>query len=242
MKFASIAGLCLAALFLTPNLRAGDDDMSFGAMDVEVKSVERETYEAALKKTKTGQCDSALFDFWDLLHNPKAKEFYPGSEYYIAKCLYRMGLYHSALFRFAEILDKGETNEFFQTSREWLFFISRKIEDQEAVLDTIAKYSDKGGVPDKYADEFHYLLAKYYYMKGIGDLVPNPDAGRASEAEQREKEDQKKRDEEGGFDFGSGDLGGGGDVGVPGSGGDFDFSLDDISDKPKKKKKKKKKK
>lgn len=236
-RHISFAGLALATLFLVGRASAQDDDMTFGALDVEVKSVERESYETAVKKTKTGQCDSALFDFWDLLHNDKAKEFHSGSKYYIAKCLYRQGMYHAALFRFAKILEQGEQSEYFQTSREWLFFISRKIEDQEAVLDTIAKYSNKGGVPDKYADEFHYLLAKYYYLKGIGDLVPDPDAGRASEAEQRKKEDEKKREEEGGFDFGAGALeGGGGDLMVPGSGGDFDFSLDDINDKPKPKK------
>lgn len=241
-----------------------DDSMSFGAVDVEVKSVEREAYEGAVQKTKSDQCDKAIFEFYDVLQNPKAQEFHEGSEYYIAKCLYRLGLYHAALNRFAAILEKGEKSPYFQTSREWLFFISRKLKDQGAVLDVIAKYSTTGGVPEKYADEFHYLLGKYYYMMALGDLAPNPDEGRASEAEVRGKADaegdgidfgkdkgadeggetktEEKKEEGGGLDFG----GGGGDVGLPAGlltglppGDDFDFSLDDVDKKPKKKKTKK---
>ena len=216
-----------------------DDSMSFGAVDVEVKSVEREVYEGAVQKTKADQCDKAIFEFYDVLQNPKAQEFHEGSEYYIAKCLYRLGLYHAALNKFAVILEKGEKSPYFQTSREWLFFISRKLKDQGAVLDVIAKYSTAGGVPEKYADEFHYLLGKYYFMMALGDLAPNPDEGRASEAEQRGKDDEdktgidfgkdkggdeggetkgddkgkeeKKKEEGGGLDFG----GGGGDLGLP---------------------------
>ncbi|MFH1808449.1 MAG: hypothetical protein ABIJ09_06885 [Pseudomonadota bacterium] len=228
----------LPALLLAAPSLAQDDDMTFGALEVEVKSVEREKYEEAVKKTKSNQCDGAIFDFFDLMQNEKAKEFHEGSEYYVAKCLYRLGLYHASLHRFAKILEKGEKGPYFQTSREWLFFISRKVQDQEAVLDVIAKYADKGGVPENYADEFHFLLGKYYYLMGLGDLVPDPEAGRASEAEQKAKEDKAKEDDEKGFDFGADEAGGGGgDVAAaPGSGGDFDFDLGDLDGKPKKKK------
>src|SRR5690606_9250216 len=100
---------------------------------------------------------------------PPASTLFPYTtlfrSYLIAKSLYRMGLYHSALGEFSAILAQGESGRFFRSSLEWLFFISRKTKNETVILDEIARYAHVE-FPDKYRNEFRYLLARYHFVRG----------------------------------------------------------------------------
>lgn len=202
----------------------------FEALDVSIKSPEKEAMEKALDLMRDEKYDDAAVTFWDVYNNPKAKQFFESSEYQLAKALYRMRLYHSALRHFGQVLEKGPEHKYFKTSLEWLFFISHKIKDQRRVLDYIAKYSDVE-FPKKYRDEFLFLLAKYFYFRAL-DL----EEGRvlATPAHKQKAKAKGKAAADGfGFDLagdGGGGAGGGGaegglDLGEKASGGDA-FGLD----------------
>lgn len=204
------------------------------AQNVQVESIddEKRQLEAAQARMNVEDWAGAAVGFHGVLKNPKAKAYHEQSEYLLAKSLYRLGYYHSALERFVSVLRKGEAHKYYQTSKEWLFFISRKTSDQGVVAEEIARYA-ANELPEKYADEFHFLLARMYFRKA------------ADEGEERKKGADEKKDEN--LDFESGDLGSGGDGptsglnhGYPGSAGDdMEFGLDDMEDTPKKKKGKK---
>ncbi len=171
----------------------------FDALDVSVKSPEKQAMEKALDMMQDQDYASAAVAFWDIYNNPRAKQYFQSAEYQLAKSLYRMRMYHSALQHFGQILEKGPSHKYFKTSLEWLFFISHKIKDQREVLDYIAKYSDVE-FPKKYRDEFYFLLAKYFYFRGL-DL----EAGRSPKPVKKPKKTKPKAGDELGFDLGGGE-------------------------------------
>jgi outer membrane protein assembly factor BamD (BamD/ComL family) len=76
-----------------------------------------------------------------------------------------MGMYHSALIEFSRILEKGPTTKYFPLSLEWLFYISRKTVNESVVLEALAKYA-KFDFPERFRNEFRYLLARYHFVRG----------------------------------------------------------------------------
>ncbi len=105
------------------------------------------------------------------------------------------------------------------------------------MVEEIARYASQD-LPEKYADEFYFLLAQLYFNKSVEqELTTGEDAVPPAEGE-------------GEMEFDSNDVGGGGGAGgdaparvrVPGSAGDdgFDFGLDDLDDGKNKKKGKEK--
>ena len=66
---------------------------------------------------------------------------------------------------FSKILAAGPQTKFFKTSLEWLFFISRKTKNETVILDEIARYANYE-FPEKFRSEFHYLLARYHFVRG----------------------------------------------------------------------------
>jgi TolA-binding protein len=197
----------------------GGDDGGFGfeALDVSVKSAEKEAMETALDLMKDEKYDPAAVSFWELYNNPRAKQYFQSSEYQLAKALYRMRMYHSALQHFGQILEKGTEHKYFKTSLEWLFFISHKVKDQREVLDYIARYSDVE-FPKKYRDEFLFLLAKNFYFRALDvekGAAPAPATKPAPAPGGR-----KAAEDEMGFD-----LGGGDDIGLDLGGGDSGLDL-----------------
>lgn len=211
------------------------------------KSPERLAFERAQAQMSAEDYKNAVVGFADLLNKKDAAEFHEQAEYLVAKALYRMGYYHSALNHFIAILAKGEKHKYFKTSKEWLFFISRKTADQAVVAEEIARYSGDN-LPEKFADEFNFTLAKLYFRKA-GEVVEAPEKGGDAPAGDNKKEtpagEDAKPDEGGDMEFGTDALGGGGDVpagnwrtGSPSDG--LEFDMDDLGGKPKKGKGKKK--
>ncbi|MBN2498836.1 MAG: adventurous gliding motility protein GltC [Deltaproteobacteria bacterium] len=197
--------------------QAEEMDLGFEALDVSVKSAEKEAMEKALDLMKDEKYAEAATSLWEIYNNPRAKQYFQSAEYQLAKALYRMRMYHSALRHFGQILEKGVSHKYFKTSLEWLFFISHKITDQKAVLGYIAKYSDVE-FPKKYKDEFLFLLAKYFYFRAL-DLEKEKVKPEAPKPAKPPKPKPKPEGEfGGGFDL-SGEGGGGMDLSGEGGGG-----------------------
>ncbi len=177
---------------------ADDLGLGFEALDVSVKSPEKEAMGKALDLIKDEKYADAAVAFHDIYNNPRARQYFQSAEYQIAKALYRMRMYHSALEKFGKILDKGIEHKYFRTSLEWLFFISHKITDQSEVLKDIARYSDIE-FPKKYRDEFLFLLAKYFYFQA---LAIEKSSAPAPTAKKKKRKKKAAPAEEFGFDLG----------------------------------------
>ena len=139
--------------------------MSFEAVDVSGKTADRQKLDAALADFKGDNYEKAALGAWELMQDPKFVELHQEAQYLLAKALYRMKLYHSSLGVFSKLLAKGPDGKFFKTSLEWLFFISHKTVNESVILDEIAKYSNSE-FPEKFRSEFHYLLARYHFVRG----------------------------------------------------------------------------
>ncbi|MHB8872136.1 MAG: adventurous gliding motility protein GltC [Myxococcaceae bacterium] len=139
--------------------------MSFDAVDVSGKSSERQKLDVALSQFKAEAYDQSALTSHELMQDPKLAALHIEAQYNLAKSLYKMGMYHSALEEFSKVLAKGPNTKYFKTSLEWLFFISHKTLNETVILDEIAKYSNFE-FPEKFRTEFHYLLARYYSVRG----------------------------------------------------------------------------
>lgn len=145
--------------------------MSFEAVDLSGKSGDRQRLDVAAQDFKNKKYEPAAISAWDLMNDPKMAPSALEAQYVLAKSLYRMGMYHASLGEFSAILSRGPETRFFQPSLEWLFFISHKTANESVILDEIAKYSNFE-FPEKFRSEFHYLLARYYFVRGRAlDLV-----------------------------------------------------------------------
>jgi len=120
---------------------------------------------AATRLFEERNYEAAALGFWEILQDPKAASAHSRAEYMLGKSLYRLGMYHSALAIFKRVLARGEADRFFATSLEWLFFIAHKTTNQSVVLDEIARFAGVA-FPERYQDEYRYLLAKYNFARG----------------------------------------------------------------------------
>ncbi|MBN9683853.1 MULTISPECIES: adventurous gliding motility protein GltC [unclassified Corallococcus] len=149
----------------------GDNDkppaptMTFDAVDVSGKTADRQRLDAAISLFKNDEYEKSAMAAHELLGDPKLQGLHVEARYVLAKSLYRMGLYHSSLGEFSKILAAGPSTKFFKTSLEWLFFISRKTQNETVILDEIARYANYE-FPEKFRNEFRYLLARYHFVRG----------------------------------------------------------------------------
>ena len=139
--------------------------MTFDAVDVSGKSADRQKIDVVANQFKDNQYEPAALSAFELMNDPKSAELSVEAQYILAKSLYRLGMYHSSLLQFSKILARGPDTKFFKNSLEWLFFISHKTTNETVILDEIAKYSNFE-FPEKFRSEFHYLLARYHFVRG----------------------------------------------------------------------------
>jgi hypothetical protein len=145
--------------------------MTFDAVDVSGKTGERQRLDVALRQFKEEHYDQAALSSSELMQDPKLSELHLDANFLLAKSLYRMGMYHSSLVQLSKILAKGPQTRFFKSSLEWLFFISHKTTNESVILGEIAKYSNEE-FPERFRNEFRYLLARYHFVRGRAlDLV-----------------------------------------------------------------------
>lgn len=160
--------------------------MSFDAVDVAGKTGDRQRVDAAIAQFKAQHYEAAAVSFFDMSQDPKLKSFAAESEYWLAKALYKLGMYHSSLDAFSRVLARGDRTKFFKSSLEWLFFISRKTVNETVVLDEIAKYANFE-FPERFRNEFRYLLARYNFVRGkaLDDAEQKGEADKAFEEVRR---------------------------------------------------------
>ena len=139
--------------------------MSFDAVDVSGKTGDRQKMEAAITLFKNDNYESAALAFFDMSQDPAMAGLVVESEYFLGKSLYKLGMYHSSLQMFSKVLARGPATKFFKSSLEWLFFIARKTVNETVVLDEIARYSNYE-FPERFRNEFRYLLARYNLVRG----------------------------------------------------------------------------
>ncbi|WP_241758282.1 adventurous gliding motility protein GltC [Myxococcus landrumensis] len=154
--------------------------MSFDAVDVSGKSADRQRLEIAISLFKNDEYEKAAMAAHELLADPKLAGLHTEARYVLAKSLYRMGMYHSSLGEFSKLLALGPSTKFFKTSLEWLFFISRKTKNETVILDEIARHANQE-FPEKYRNEFRYLLARYHFVRGraLDQVGQNADADKS---------------------------------------------------------------
>ncbi len=148
-----------------PSKKGTAPTTTFEALDVSGRTADRQRLEAANASFQRGEYDKAALAAWELMNDPKMAPLQLESQYLLGKTLYRMGQYHSALGEFSQILARGQDTRFFSKSLEWLFFISHKTVNESVILDEVARYANAEW-PERYQDEFHYLLARYYFVRG----------------------------------------------------------------------------
>ncbi|HZI08825.1 MAG TPA: hypothetical protein VE153_00475, partial [Myxococcus sp.] len=137
--------------------------MSFEAVDVSGKTADRQRLDVAVSLFKNDEYEKAAMSAHELLGDAKLAGLHTEARYVLAKSLYRMGMYHSSLGEFSKLLSLGPSTKFFKTSLEWLFFISRKTKNETVILDEIARHANQE-FPEKYRNEFRYLLARYHFV------------------------------------------------------------------------------
>ena len=154
--------------------------MSFDAVDVSGKTGDRQKMDGAINKFKNDQFDEAAVSFFEMSQDPKMGNLQVEAEYWLAKSLYKLNMFHSSLGLFSKVLARGPSTRFFKNSLEWLFFISRKTINENVVLDEIAKYSNFE-FPERFRNEFRYLLARYNFVRGkaLDDAEQKGDADKA---------------------------------------------------------------
>jgi outer membrane protein assembly factor BamD (BamD/ComL family) len=151
-------------------------------VDVSGKSGDRQKLDVATTQFKNEQYDQAAMTASELMNDPKFAALAVEAQYLLAKSLYRMGMFHSSLGQFSAILARGPQTKFFKSSLEWLFFISRKTVNEQVVLNEIAKYANFE-FPERFRNEFRYLLARYYFVRGKAlDEVDPPQTGEANKS------------------------------------------------------------
>ncbi|MGZ6130467.1 MAG: adventurous gliding motility protein GltC, partial [Myxococcaceae bacterium] len=148
-----------------PSKKGTAPTTTFEALDVSGRTADRQRLEAANASFQRGEYDKAALAAWELMNDPKMAPLQLESQYLLGKTLYRMGQYHSSLGEFSQILARGQDTRFFSKSLEWLFFISHKTVNESVILDEVARYANAQW-PERYQDEFHYLLARYFFVRG----------------------------------------------------------------------------
>lgn len=181
---ASTGGLGLDLTQEAPKQTA--PTMSFDAVDVSGKTADRQRLDIAVNLFKNDEYEKAAMSAHELLQDAKLAGLHTEARYVLAKSLYRMGMYHSSLGEFSKLLALGPSTKFFKTSLEWLFFISRKTKNETVILDEIARHANQE-FPEKYRNEFRYLLARYHFVRGRAlDQVGQPaDADKSFEEVKR---------------------------------------------------------
>jgi tetratricopeptide (TPR) repeat protein len=258
-RLSSVCGGVVGAmLFVGPVLTtsrpayAQDDGFSFDIVEEGVKDNDTARLDNAKDLVNQERFGEALGEMEAILADKALKKHHPQTEYDIAKTLYRMGAYHAALARFQAILDVGPKHEMYAESRNWLFFISRKIKDELAALQMVSTYAKAEDIPAEQQSELSYALARFYFLMALNqgargvevettELEPPPDAPPDAEGGDQAaptEGETKPADDDGGFNFSGDDLGGGDDD----DGFGFDFSGAESKPKAKKGKGKKKEK
>lgn len=87
------------------------------------------------------------------------------AEYTLGKTMYRLGLFQASLNYFDRVVQAGRPHRYFKATCKWLYYLSRKLSGDPALLEKIAKYTPDD-CPAEFRDELGYLVGQYHYKKG----------------------------------------------------------------------------
>ncbi len=158
---------------------AAEPGLSLKALDAGKGSAAKERLDAAKKLLDEKAYETAALAFDQILRDPALAAAHEEARYQLGKALVRMGLLHSALAELDDILSRGSSSKYFHTSLEWLFYVGRRLRNEQPLLNRVARFSGES-FPPSYQDRFHYLLSKYEFERGRA----LQEAGRAGEARQ----------------------------------------------------------
>jgi tetratricopeptide (TPR) repeat protein len=157
------AGLLTMAVGLLGGAAQDDGGFSFEIVDAEVKDESQAVYDGCRNMLNQERYAEALVCYDELQVKEGMEAFLEDAEYDSAKALYRMGLFHAALSKYAAILDRGPSHKYFNNSRDWLFFIARRVDDKFVAVDLIATYTKQQELPAEFKSEFNYQLARHFF-------------------------------------------------------------------------------
>jgi outer membrane protein assembly factor BamD (BamD/ComL family) len=96
-----------------------------------------------------------------------ATSLHPRAQYELAKSLYRLKFYQGSLSLFQKILDVGDEHPYYEATLSWLILLNRKLPGDPEALSRMSQYAAyyPDRVPEKFRDEFAYLLGRHYYQE-----------------------------------------------------------------------------
>ena len=151
--------------------------LSLAPADPKAAAEGKERLEAAKRLLDEKATETAALAFDQILRDKRLSAVHDEARFQRAKALARLGLHFSALASFDDVLDRGPNGRFFQSSLEWLFWLGRRLPNEQPVLARVARHAAKG-VPPAFEDRVNYYLSKYEFERGRA----LSDAGRAGEA------------------------------------------------------------
>ena len=152
--------------------------LSLTPLDQKATAAAKERLDAAKKLLDEKATETAALAFDQIMRDPKLSSVHDEARYQRAKALARLGLSYSALGAFDDVLDRGPSGtRFFHSSMEWLFWIGRRLPNEQPLLARVARHAAQG-IPPTFEDRVNYFLSKYEFERGRALA----DAGRAGEA------------------------------------------------------------
>jgi tetratricopeptide (TPR) repeat protein len=151
--------------------------LSLTPLDQKASAAAKGRLDAAKKLLDAQSNEAAALAFDQIVRDPKLSPIHDEARYQRAKALARLGLGFSALAAFDEVLDRGPGSRFFPSAMEWLFWIGRRLPNEQPLLARVARHASHG-IPAAYEDRVNYVLARYEFERGRALA----EAGRGGEA------------------------------------------------------------
>jgi hypothetical protein len=152
--------------------------LSLAPLDQKVSADAKARLEAAKKLLEDKATETAALAFDQIVRDPKLSSVHDEARYQRAKSLARLGLSYSALAAFDDVLERGPSGtRFFHSSMEWLFWLGRRLPNEQPLLARVARHASQG-IPPAFEDRVNYFLSKYEFERGRALA----DAGRTGEA------------------------------------------------------------
>jgi tetratricopeptide (TPR) repeat protein len=158
--------------------RTQQPGLALTPLDPRAGGAAKERLDAAKKLLDAKDPEAAALALDAILKDPKLAQVHDEARYQRAKALARLGLHYSALAAFDEVLERGPSGtRFFHSAMEWLFWLGRRLPNEQPLLARVARYAAQG-VPPTYEDRVNYVLARYEFERGRALA----EAGRSGEA------------------------------------------------------------
>lgn len=89
------------------------------------------------------------------------------ADFYLAVCLYQLGLYQSALNYFDRVVPRGSAHPHYAQTLKWLALLAHRLKVDTGLLKKIASFPAEK-FPAELRDELLYLIGRHYHNVGDG--------------------------------------------------------------------------